>query len=197
MSSFNKWIILPLIAVIVITGLTAVALPHISQPASAKEKVEVLKFDMAEDFTRYVFNTDIANEDGFPAHGSPFITTGYLYPEGTLEGTDGVNDDGSPEFPDKVIGTWSCRGWIYGDITDAEGKPIAITTQVFQLGEEYGNQTIITDGFEFMEPGTVFTRAIVGGSGNYRSAQGEQIQEILGINEQMGMAMRFELRLEK
>lgn len=158
---------------------------------------QTLEFDMAEDFTRFVFNTDIAREDGFPAHGSSFITQGYLYPVGTLNETDGVNPDGSPEFPDKVIGTWICRGWIYGDIDNEDGSPTAVTTQIFELNEAYGNKTIITDGFEYMAPGTTFSRAIIGGTGDYRGVRGEQTQEILGINEFMGMAMRFELQLDQ
>jgi hypothetical protein len=157
---------------------------------------QALAFDMAEDFTRFVFDPDIVREDGFPDHGSPFITQGYLYPAGTLDNTDGINPDGSPEFPDKVVGTWNCRGWIYGDIMNEDGLPTAVTTQIFQLGEKYSHQTIISEGFEFMAPGSVFSRAITGGTGDYQGASGQQTQEILGINEFMGMAMRFELQLE-
>ena len=158
---------------------------------------QTLEFDMAEDFTRFVFNGDIAREDGFPAHGSAFITQGYLYPVDTLDGTNGVNPDGSPEFPDKVIGTWICRGWIYGDIDNENGLPTAVTTQIFEFSEAYGSQTIITDGFEYMAPGSTFLRAIIGGSGEYRGVRGEQTQEILGINEFMGMSMRFALQLNQ
>ena len=164
---------------------------------AALSSSQTLEFDMAEDFTRFVFNTDIAREDGFPAHGSAFITQGYLYPVGTLNGTDGVNPDGSPEFPDKVIGTWICRGWIYGDIDNEDGAPTAVTTQIFELGEAYAKQTIITDGFEYMAPGSTFSRAIIGGTGDYHGVGGEQTQEILGINEFMGMSMRFELQLDR
>lgn len=158
---------------------------------------QTLEFDMAEDFTQFVFNTDIAREDGFPAHGSAFITQGYLYPVNTLDGTNGVNPDGSPEFPDKVIGTWICRGWIYGDIDNEDGLPTAVTTQIFELNEAYGNKTIITDGFEYMAPGSIFSRAIIGGTAEYRGVRGEQTQEILGINEFMGMSMRFTLQLNQ
>ena len=91
------------------------------QGTLASQTNEILRFDMAEDFTKFVFEPDIVREDGFPAHGSPFITQGYLYPPGTLDETDGINPDGTPEFPDKVIGTWICRGWIYGDIANIDG----------------------------------------------------------------------------
>lgn len=159
--------------------------------------VEVLRFDMAEDFTRFVFDPDIVHEDGYPVHGSTFITQGYLYPAGTLDGSDGVNADGSPEFPDKVIGIWICRGWVLGETMGSDGLPSAISTQFFQLGKKHGNRTIVTEGYEFMQPDGPFLRAITGGTGEYRNARGEQIQEVLGINEYMGMAMRFELRVER
>jgi hypothetical protein len=42
-----------------------------------------------------------------PAHRNPFVTQGYVYPADTLKpGIDGVNEDGSPAFPDLVLGTW-------------------------------------------------------------------------------------------
>ena len=34
-----------------------------------------------------------------PAYGNPFVTEGYLYPSGTLGGSNGVLPDGRPEFP--------------------------------------------------------------------------------------------------
>ena len=33
------------------------------------------------------------------AHGNAFITQGYIYPAGTLTDSNGVNPDGTPEFP--------------------------------------------------------------------------------------------------
>ena len=52
------------------------------------------------------FEGDVT-ESGVPAAGTPFVVQGYLYPEGTLEKvglTNGVNEDGSPQLPDEVIG---------------------------------------------------------------------------------------------
>jgi len=88
---------------------------------SAPEKEEkVLKFDVAEDFTRFsVDETPVFEEDGLPVYGNPFITQGHIYPEGTLScnenGCNGVLEDGSPEFPDKVMGQWTCWGYHIGD----------------------------------------------------------------------------------
>ena len=45
------------------------------------------RFDVAEDQTRFVFaSAPVFEEDGYPAHGNPFVSQGYIYPAGTLEG---------------------------------------------------------------------------------------------------------------
>ncbi len=92
---------LGLALLISMSGGAATALP----PPSA------LQFDVAEDASRFVFDETPLHGDGLPAYGNEFVTQGYLYPPGTLtcvdNGCDGVNPDGSPEFPDLVIGTWT------------------------------------------------------------------------------------------
>ncbi len=68
-------------------------------------------FEVAEDHTRFAFAPAPVFDDGMPAHGNPFVTQGYIYPAGTLsEGVSGTLEDGSPAFPDKVLGTWTCDG---------------------------------------------------------------------------------------
>ena len=184
-------------------GLVALALIVAIAPVLAGNgrgrsgRTQIIQIDVAEEFTRFVFDPDMVNEEGWPIHGNPFITQGYIYPAGTLAGGDGINPDGSPEFPDKVIGKWICRGWVIGDTLGADGTPAAITTQFFQFGEGYGNQVIISEGYEFMQPGQAWSRTITGGSGDYEGVYGEQVQEILGISEFMGISFRMELRLER
>src|SRR3954451_19648445 len=74
----------------------------------------VLRFEVAEDGTRFTWTGDPALTDGLPDRDATYITQGYIYPEGTLNGSNGVLADGSPEFPDKVLGQWSCYGWYVG-----------------------------------------------------------------------------------
>ena len=72
----------------------------------------LVRFDVAEDHTRFVFSPAPVHEDGLPAYGNPFLTQGYIYEAGTLDGgVEGVNPDGSPAFPDRIIGSWTCDGW--------------------------------------------------------------------------------------
>ena len=96
--------------------IAAIAVPIVSAGWSANDGAKVVEFDVSEDMTRFVFNKDVAFEDGMPADGSSFITRGYLYPVGTLKGDgDGTNEDGSPQYPDKVIGEWICSGYMIND----------------------------------------------------------------------------------
>ncbi len=153
-----------------------------------------LKFDVAEDMTRFAFDESKTFEDGLPAHGSSFITQGYIYEYGTLSDSNGVLPDGSPEFPDKVIGSWVCRGWFVGDAAHATEGVWVVTTQILNFGEEYGRTTIITEGYESAVFGESLARAITGGTGEYVGAKGEANQVLLGFNEGTeGVNLRFEL----
>lgn len=90
-----------------VEGLEPAAAPE------AQQSTKVVEFDVSEDMTRFIFDKDVAYEDGLPADGSAFITRGYLYKPGTLSGSNGMivtRDENNnvvkvePEFPDKVIG---------------------------------------------------------------------------------------------
>ncbi len=106
-----------------------------------------------------------------PAHGNPFVTQGYIYPAGTLSDTNGVLPDDSPEFPDKVLGEWSCRGWLIGDGAHSTTGPMVITTQVYNFGGEFSAATLTTDGYELADIDVTIQRAITGGTGPYADAR--------------------------
>ncbi len=205
--SFNrssKWFMVIGILLVLLGGFGAVALAQQNQPETAngpKKKVEVFDFDIAEDPTHFVFNADITDENGLPAYGSPFITEGYVDPAGTLDGTNGViiHEDGTvePEFPDLVLGKWICRGWLIGEGMLTESGPVAITTQLYQLGETYNSATIITEGYELVDVNVVVSRAITGGTGQYKNAAGEMTQKLLGMTEDMGVNLRVQLTVEQ
>jgi hypothetical protein len=147
-----------------------------AQRLYAQPQVEVLKFEIAEIPVRYAPSPFAFDEKtGMGSHGNPFVTQGYIYPAGTLKGGDGIKPDGSPLYPDKVLGEWSCWGFVAGG---DNGRPV--TTQQFQLGLGFGERTIITSGYEILD-GTTSKRAIIGGTGVYASISGEQIQTFLGL----------------
>jgi hypothetical protein len=168
-----------------------------SAEAAQQPEVQVLKFDIAEDGNRFAFDEEPVFEDGMPAYGNSFVTEGYIYPEGTLNGSNGVLENGEPEFPELVLGRWTCYGWFVNEGGHSTTGPMVITTQIFDLGEAYGDTTIVTDGYELADFNVSVKRAITGGTGEYVDASGEAVQELLGFTEQMGVNIRYELRISE
>jgi hypothetical protein len=135
-----------------------------------------------------------------PYYGAPFVVQGIIYPQGTLnpscqanpgEGTYcGLLPDGSPEFPDQVIGRWYCRGWFVGNggpenvggIFTPTG-PFVVTTQIYDLDiHQPGAKMLISEGPELIDLHTPFQRAIAGGTGPYKLARGQVTQTAIGAN---------------
>lgn len=133
---------------------------------SAPADTKVIRFDIAEDFTRYVPDEAPVFEDGLPAYGNDFVSQGYIYPAGTLNGGNGVFDNGEPEFPDLVIGEWTVRGVFVGDGAKTVTGPIVATTQLYDLGN--GN-TLVSEGLELVDIGIPIARAITGAPGDSRT----------------------------
>jgi hypothetical protein len=162
-----------------------------------------VEVDIAEDGTRFVIDDAPVFDDGFPAYGNPFITQGYIYPAGTLSATNGVNPDGTPEFPDKVIGEWSCRGYFIGDGAHTTDGSWVFTTQLFAFGDDpdTGAETVVVTGYEGAVVGDIVTGAVTGGTGRYATARGEADQELLGINNPelptMGINKTVTLELDR
>jgi hypothetical protein len=173
---------------------TTAAANQAGENASAAQ-VKTVKFDVAEDATRFVFDEKPVDEDGLPAYGNSFVTQGYIYPYGTLDGSNGVKPNGEPQFPKKVIGEWTCRGWFVGEGASTESGPWVSTTQLYDLGDKPGEVTLVTDGSEIADVGVPSKRAITGGTGPYREAAGEGSQKLLGFNESEGVNLRFELKV--
>jgi hypothetical protein len=157
----------------------------------------VLRFDVAEDATHFVFDPDLADGDGLPGYGTSFITHGYLYPAGTLDESNGVNTDGSPEFPDQVLGEWVCRGWFVGEGLRTMSGAIVVTSQLYSFGATPGEAMISTDGYELADIGVEVTRAITGGTGSFAGAEGQTRQVLLGLNATEGVNLQYELELER
>ncbi len=158
-------------------------------------KGNVIRVDVAENGNRFTFDEDpVFPEDGLPAFGNEFITEGFIYPYGTLDGTNGVNPNGTPEFPDKVIGRWTCRGWHVGDGAHTETGPWVATQQLFDFGAKPGRTTLTTDGLELPDVNVPIQRAVTGGTGVLSGARGEQAQTFLGWNQSIGTNSRHEFK---
>jgi hypothetical protein len=182
-----------------LTALFAVpavaALVAVASIAQITAEDGVLRFEAAENATRFVWSQQPVHDDGLPAYGNAYITGGYLYPAGTLTDRNGVNPDGSPEFPDKVVGAWICRGTHIGDGAHTETGPWVISTQLYNFGDGWGEVTLISEGFILADVGVTAKRAITGGTGPYAGARGEVQETMLGFNASNGTNVRFEVHL--
>ena len=113
-----------------------------------------------------------------------FVIQGYIYPAGTLGFDTGINEDGTAEFPDQVIGLWTCSGWLLPIRETPSGALLGpTTTQIYELDPDTtGDNMIITTGFEGVSLGATTIRAIIGGTGEYSTLRGEQNQQVVGVN---------------
>lgn len=159
------------------------------------DKTRVLRVDVSENAKRFIFDETPLHPDGAPAYGNEFVTEGYIYPEGTLNGTNGVKEDGSPEFPNKVIGRWTCRGWHVGEGAKTVTGPWVVTHQYFDFGNKFGRVSLATDGVELVDIDVPINRAIIGGTGIYSQARGEAQQTMIGFNQLLGVNLRIELKV--
>ncbi|MEL6525722.1 MAG: hypothetical protein AAFQ07_08430 [Chloroflexota bacterium] len=161
--------------------------------AAQDVSASALAFDIAEDAGRFAFDDQNVFEDGMPAYGSAFVTQGYIYPAGTLNGSNGVLENGDPEFPDLVLGEWTCFGWMIGDGARTESGAWVVSTQVYNFND---GSLLITDGFELVDFNTPVIRAVTGGTYAYNGASGEMVQELMGFTEFMGVNLTVEFILD-
>lgn len=151
----------------------------------------LLEFDVAEDHTRFVFAPAPLHTDGMPAYGNPFVTQGYIYEAGTLDfGGEGVNPDGTPAFPEKVIGIWTCDGYYVGDGAHTKTGTMIVSRQVFQF-EDGG--LIVSQGVELADYDVPMQRVITGGLRDYADLDAVLVQTNLGMSDGFGIRAQFEI----
>lgn len=180
---------------IIALSLLALAVPTVAFADQGRGRF--LEVDVAEDGTRFVFDENgPLLENGYPDYGNGFVTQGYIYPAGTLTDSNGVDPDGSPEFPDLVIGEWTCYGYFVGQGADTTEGAWVVTTQVFEFhGDVPGAETIVTVGAETPAGAGPALRAVVGGTGRYGTAGGQVEQVTLGHNVSDGVNATFVFEL--
>ncbi len=188
---------------LVFTTLALLATSAFAEQAEHKSyrhsQKQVLTFDVAEAGAKFSFDEAPLLPSGLPAYGNAFITQGYIYPKGTLQGDHGVNPNGSPEYPDKVIGEWTCRGYFIGDGFDTKTGPVVMTTQHYDFYKDPGfeenkrssTRNLVSDGYELIDVGVPSKRAITGGTGRFNDASGQATQVLLGMNANDGVNLRF------
>jgi hypothetical protein len=170
--------------------------------SNAPRRVGVIEVEVSENANRFIFDETPLTQDPagnqVPGDGNEFKTEGYVYERGTLDGDgDGVNPDGSPQYPERVIGRWTCWGYHVGNGGATETGPWVITHQLFDFGEKFGERSIVTAGLELVDVGAPIARAITGGTGPYKHARGEAVQTMIGFNSLKGVNLRVALQVSK
>jgi hypothetical protein len=166
----------------VIAGAVGGAAATASGVVAGGWKKETVEFDVAclgETWRDSLVNY-AENDSDF--RGMPFSVEGWIYPAGTIP-TPG---DGYVPTSDGSIGRWLCRGsvLVYAD----RFEPHVQTTQEFVFGPMAGDQLfpddlITTSGLEgTFETSQTAKRSVVGGTGRYAGATGEQFQSQNGFN---------------
>jgi hypothetical protein len=185
------WAVLMSVILLITIGIFS-----FSAVTNAQDELKSLDIEVSENALMFVYDEARVHDDGLPAYGSAFITQGYIYPAGTLDGTNGVLDTGEPEFPDQVIGTWVCYGYLIGDGIYTETGAWVVSTQIFEFDESYDKSTIITSGTELVDLNVTGFRAITGGTNSFRGAQGQQSQMLVGFNGTEGVVLHMNLNME-
>lgn len=181
-----------LILLSLMAALVVLALPAAAAPASGA--VETLTVEVAEDATRFVLDNLNPHDDGMPGYGSPFITQGYIYPAGTLNGTNGVLENGEPEFPELVLGEWTCYGWMINEGAYSTSGAGVVSTQIFRFYGEDGDATLVSNGFELVDVDVPVARVLSGGTGSYEGVTGTQVQRLMGMTDQMSVNLLVEFQ---
>ena len=160
-------------------------------PLAAMAGEPLAAFDVAEDLSRFLYANAPVFEDGMPAYGNAFITQGYLYPAGTLDGSvEGTLPNGDPAFPELVIGEWTCDGYFVGDGMRTETGAMVMTRQIYRFNN---GDLLISHGPELADPGVTVTRAVTGGTGDYADVPAAINQMLLGMTDGYGVRLQIEL----
>ena len=185
-------------------GLALVAILAVTSAQAAEPAQRTFSVDVVADCNRYIEDTSQ------PAMGAYFIQEGVIYRPGTLAAHCpggngcGLNPDGTPQFPEAVIGKWRCWGSFVGSTgAAAAGGPPSYSTQVYEFAPAAfggdarapGEHALVSHGPEWVNLAVPFARAIAGGSGRFRSADGEVAQTTIGFNQTQCENYTFDFKL--
>ena len=184
-------------------GLSLVAILAVSGAQAAQPAHTTFSVDVAADCNRYIEDTSL------PSMGATFIQEGVIYRPGTLAthcaggNGCGLNPDGTPEFPEAVIGKWRCWGSFVGRVGASTGGPPSYSTQVYEFsiatadGDllEPGEHALVSHGPEWVSLEVPFERAIAGGYGHFKNADGVVAQTTVGFNQTQCENYTFDFKL--
>lgn len=158
---------------------------------------ETFTIDIAGDCNRFITEgKGHLDPELNPVFGDNFVQEGVIYEGGTFatycpDTLDcGLDENGNPEFPDRVIGKWTCFGAFIGEgLETPEGAWIA-STQVYEFDAEEVASNVFTPGSHgLVSHGTErvdfepWLRAVTGGYGKFKRTTGQVEQVKVGFNQ--------------
>ena len=184
-------------------ALSAIAL---LASANAQADQPAFSIDVVADCNRFI---STPNPDG-PAFGDFFMQEGLIYRPGTLAANCpggsgcGLNPDGTPQFPDAVIGKWTCWGSFVANGAATEAGVWLYSTQLYEFDVnvldqnvfEPGKRALVSHGAERVDLDVPFRRAITGGYGRFRTTRGDVEQTKIGLNQTQCENFTFAFRLQ-
>jgi hypothetical protein len=174
----------------------ALALASPAVAAQATESHSTFSVDVVADCNRFI-SEGVGHPHPGPVFGDYFMQEGLIYEGGTLaancEGGDGcgLNPDGTPEFPEAVIGKWTCYGSFAGNGGATPEGVWLYSTQVYEFDVEQiddnvfapGEHALVSHGPERNDLDVPWDRAITGGYGEFKRSVGQVQQTKIGFNQ--------------
>ncbi len=187
-----------------VVGVFFLLMMSVAGLAYANDNTIVRSYDVSQDggtFKVIALDSDpgpfdTITDEGHPSQGAVFSVLGYIYRKGTLQGgtVSGTNDDGSPAFPDLVLGQWSCRGWFILDGDPGISGIALLGQQVFLFNSQgaAGRKSIVTEGIdlslEAIDLNVPIKRVVFGGTGPFKGARGQQtMANFPGFSDSFGV----------
>ena len=180
-------------------AICARALAFSPGAAQATEPYTTFSVDVVADCNRFISEgrSHPVPADDLPVFGDYFMQEGLIYEGGTLAANCGGGDgcgllpDGSPAFPEAVIGKWTCYGSFVGDGTATSEGVWLYSTQVYEFDVEQidedifapGEHALVSHGPERNDLNVPWYRAITGGYGKFKRSTGQLLQTKIGFNQ--------------
>jgi hypothetical protein len=181
----------------VMTGRRCAVICALTLVGSAEVQAdETFSVDIVADCNRFI-SEGVGHPHPGPVFGDYFMQEGLIYEGGTLSancaGGDGcgLNPDGTAEFPEAVIGKWTCYGSFVGNGGATVEGVWLYSTQVYEFDVEQiepnvfapGVDALVSIGPERNDLNVPWDRAITGGYGEFEGATGEVQQTKIGFNQ--------------
>ena len=155
--------------------ICALALAVPAGVGQATQSDTTFSVDVVADCNRFI-SEGVGHPHPGPVFGDYFMQEGLIYEDGTLtakcEGGDGcgLNEDGTPEFPEAVIGKWTCYGSFVGKGGATAQGVWLYSTQVYEFDVEQiepnvfapGEHSLVSIGTERNDLDVPWNRAITG-----------------------------------